>query len=146
FVPLHSSFGHALLHEAARQPRVGLNDLSERMSALDRRTNFLQLANSFVEQPHFFERHPKVVVRVGIFRITGAGSLLQVFLEFIKEVAECGVDVRGLCWRGRRSWSRWRRNLGCRFRRGSRSGRSSGFCRGSWFVPGLSAEGEIVAQ
>src|SRR6266403_4131915 len=144
FVPFDRRFRNALLHETTSEPGVRLDHLSEWVPVLDGAAHFLQLANSFVEQAHFFERNAQVVMRVRIFGVSSARALLHVFFEFVEQIAQRGVSFRGLDRRwGRRRWcGNFSRESGSWSRRRS-SGRSA---RRWWrgFFPGLAAERKII--
>src|SRR5208337_1704367 len=118
-VPPDGSLGHALFQEALCQPGVGLHDLRERMSAIERLAGLLQFSDGFVEQSHFAEGNTEVVMRFWIF-VGGSDVGLEVLLEFAKHFRE----VHTRFFAERRNWggSRSGRRMGSRNRRRMRLG------------------------
>src|SRR3954468_4223088 len=85
-IPLHGRHGHALLDKAVREPGVRLHDLRERMPALDRLADFLQLADGFIEQAHLFEGDAEVVMGIRTLGLTD--RRFGVFLELGEHIVE----------------------------------------------------------
>src|SRR5690242_19941650 len=89
FVPANSGLRHAFVEEALCQPRISLHQLWEGLAMLNDLADLLQFANSFVEQTHFPESNPQVVVSLRIFSGSGGGLIfLQLALQLVEHLGE----------------------------------------------------------
>src|SRR5579864_770261 len=108
FVPADCSFRDSFVEEALRQPGVSLHELRESTATLGGLANLLEFPNRFVEQTHFAEGDPEVVMRFGILVCRGS-VLFQFVLELAKHVRQinAGCEVRGGAGSASGGGNRW---------------------------------------
>src|SRR5258707_4220778 len=97
----------ALIHESQAQKRAALHGIAEGAATIAGLSNFLELADGFLEKPHFTKCDAEVVMGFEVFVLRA--HLAELGAEFVENFLEWTGLARV---RGRRRWLRNGRRLG----------------------------------
>jgi|SRR5690349_2712341 len=92
-IPTDGSLRNSLVEEALRKPGISLHELGEGMTALCGLSHLLEFPDGFVEQSHFTEGNPEVVMCLRIL-IGAFGVAFEFLLEFAEHVGKINAGTR----------------------------------------------------